>query len=70
MECYTLFFCKLILTGEAGTQTCGDGLCLERFPESCFDDCYTEITKSCSPIAVPPGHISPGRQRVNFRLVY
>ncbi|KAF2068486.1 hypothetical protein CYY_010189, partial [Polysphondylium violaceum] len=39
--------------------TCGDGICNEE-PDSCYQDCYKEMTKSCPTRQVPEGHISPG----------
>lgn len=59
---HTEFLLYLGLIQTLASDTCGDGLCLERFPETCFMDCYTEISKICSPIAVPPGHISAGKE--------
>lgn len=40
--------------------TCGTGICVERFAEDCFVDCYDHITTPCPSIAPPVGHISPG----------
>jgi len=38
---------------------CGDGICNES-PNSCYQDCYKEMTKTCPTRKVPDGHISPG----------
>ncbi|KAF2071294.1 hypothetical protein CYY_007383 [Polysphondylium violaceum] len=38
---------------------CGDGICNEE-PNSCYQDCYKEMTKTCPTRKVPDGHISPG----------
>ncbi|KAF2078627.1 hypothetical protein CYY_000127 [Polysphondylium violaceum] len=38
---------------------CGDKICNEE-PNSCFQDCYTEMTKNCPTRTVPDGHIAPG----------
>jgi hypothetical protein len=40
--------------------SCGTGICVERFAEDCFVDCYDHITTPCPSIAPPVGHISPG----------
>jgi len=39
---------------------CGDGICNEKDKNSCFQDCHSEITKSCAARTVPDKHISPG----------
>ncbi|KAF2070182.1 hypothetical protein CYY_008497 [Polysphondylium violaceum] len=38
---------------------CGDGVCNED-PNSCFQDCYKQYTKTCPARSVPDGHIAPG----------
>lgn len=39
---------------------CGDGICQEKDPNTCLQDCYAHITPVCSPIAAPDGHIPSG----------
>jgi len=40
--------------------TCGDGICNEKEPNSCFKDCYKQYTKTCPTRTMPDGHIAPG----------
>ncbi|KAF2070126.1 hypothetical protein CYY_008556 [Polysphondylium violaceum] len=38
---------------------CGDGICNEE-PNSCYMDCFQELTKTCPARTVPENHLSPG----------
>eukprot|EP01132_Coremiostelium_polycephalum_P001335 gene1335-1682_t len=42
------------------TINCGDGICNEKDPNSCFVDCYYKITPVCPVRTIPKGHIAPG----------
>jgi len=55
------YYCPadLIYPQLSNKPVCGDKICNER-PDSCFQDCYQELTKNCPTRSVPDGHIAPG----------
>ncbi|KYQ90354.1 hypothetical protein DLAC_08969 [Tieghemostelium lacteum] len=45
---------------SSGVSTCGDGFCDEMNQNSCFQDCYHQLSERCESRKVPSKHISPG----------
>ncbi|KYQ93942.1 hypothetical protein DLAC_04830 [Tieghemostelium lacteum] len=52
--------CAIDINGAPFGTSCGDGICNEADPNTCFVDCWQQFTPTCPVRTVPNGHIAPG----------